>query len=99
VRSHQTSWPSAYHAIPAILIINLFNPETPRDNLNMKKGNLILIADLALDFLAIAGVLYLFSQGYFSNLSAKDLNTIFLRVGIVGLVLAGITVYLLLKKD
>ena len=65
----------------------------------MERGSLILFADLLVDFLAIAGIIYLFSQGYFTNLESGELNRIFLQLGIVGLVLAGITVYLLLKKE
>jgi hypothetical protein len=65
----------------------------------MVRGSLILIADLALDFLAVLGFFYLFSQGYFSDLEGGDLNSVFLQLGVVGLALAGITVYLLLKKE
>ncbi len=65
----------------------------------MERGSLILVADLALDFLAIVGIIYLFSQGYFTNLESSDLNHIFLKFGIVGLVLAAVTIYLLLKKE
>jgi hypothetical protein len=65
----------------------------------MKRGNLVLFADFALDFLAIAGFIYLWSQGYFTDLSSEDLNSLFLKVGVAGLIMASATIYLLLKKD
>ena len=64
-----------------------------------RRRDLILLADLVVDFLAVAGFLYLFSQGYFTNLTGASLNKMFLEVGVVGLLLMGVTVYLLLKKD
>ncbi len=64
----------------------------------MKSSNMILIADLIVDFLAVAGFLYLFSQGYFTGLDGEGLNRFFLITGGVGLMLTGVTVYLLLKK-
>jgi hypothetical protein len=65
----------------------------------MEKGNIILITDLVVDFLAIAGFLYLFSKGYFTDLEGASLDRLFMQVGVVGLILAGITIYLLLKKE
>jgi len=50
------------------------------------------------DFLAIIGVIYLYSKGYFSNLSGESLNKVFLKMGFIGLILASITIYRLLKK-
>jgi hypothetical protein len=64
----------------------------------MERGNLILLVDLIVDFLVIVGALYLFSIGYFSNLGKDDLNTMFLKIGLVGLALMSVTLYLLLKK-
>lgn len=65
----------------------------------MKQRNLILLVDLAVDFLAIAGFLYLFSRGHFTNLEGAALNKMFLQVGVIGLILTSITIYLLLKKE
>ncbi len=64
----------------------------------MERGSIILLVDLALDFLAVFGFLYLLSHGYFTNLEKGSLDAIFLKTGVVGLTLALITVYLLLKK-
>lgn len=66
--------------------------------MDIGRGNIILYADFAIDILALAGVFYLFSTGYFSDLEANELNGIFLKLGVLGLILAGATVYLLLKK-
>jgi hypothetical protein len=65
----------------------------------MDRGNFVLWADLAVDFLAIAGFIYLWSQGFFTNLSSHDLDKLFLRIGLIGLAMASVTIYLLLKKD
>ena len=65
----------------------------------MKSSTAILIADLIVDFAAIAGFLYLLSQGYFTGLEGKELNKFFLITGAVGLALTGVTVYLLMKRD
>jgi hypothetical protein len=65
----------------------------------MERGNFVLWADLAVDFLAIAGFIYLWSQGFFTNLSSKDLDKLFLRIGVIGLIMVSFTIYLLLKKD
>ncbi|RMF91317.1 MAG: hypothetical protein D6733_01495 [Methanobacteriota archaeon] len=65
----------------------------------MTGRDIVLLADLAVDLLAVAGFLYLLRQGYFTNIGGESLNRIFLEVGVVGLVLMGITVYLLLRKE
>lgn len=64
----------------------------------MERDSLILLGDLVVDFLAIIGVIYLYSKGYFSNLSGESLNKVFLKMGFIGLILASITIYRLLKK-
>jgi hypothetical protein len=64
----------------------------------MAKRNLILFADLILDFVVIFGFIYLLSQGYFEDLDGQALNRLFLWAGAVGLILASITIYLLIKK-
>ncbi|GBE18415.1 hypothetical protein BMS3Abin16_01015 [archaeon BMS3Abin16] len=65
----------------------------------MKSSTAILIADLILDFTAIAGFLYLLSQGYFTGIQGEDLNKFFLITGAAGLALTGVTVYLVMKRD
>ncbi|MFV2040738.1 MAG: hypothetical protein ACC644_01980 [Candidatus Hydrothermarchaeales archaeon] len=65
----------------------------------MKSSTAILLADIIVDFTAIAGFLYLMSQGYFTGLEGERLNIFFLITGAAGLTLTGITVYLLLKKE
>ncbi len=67
--------------------------------MNFNRGNAILLVDLVVDVLAIVVVLYLFATGYFSDLSRSQLNSIFLKIGLVGLALAAITIYLLVKRD
>lgn len=64
----------------------------------MDRDSLILLADLVVDFLVIIGVIYLFSQGYLTNLSGDALNKVFLKLGVIGFILASITIYRLLKR-
>jgi len=65
----------------------------------MERGSLTLLLDLAVDFLAIAGVLYLFSRGYFAELEPESLDAVFLALGLLGLALITLTIYLLVKRE
>lgn len=64
----------------------------------MARGNIILYADLAVDFLAIVVLVYLFSQGYFENVDSRSLNKVFMGLGALGLSLVAFTIYMANKR-